>query len=173
MNSSLTDELELKTQSGPELLPKDRTILEREVMEFRPFGLDEQGHTIRDLSGMSIRAIVIYLEKSQDRERGASAGSQVAEELCRLLNQRIKDPVYHVTPEFLKNAWNSYSYEFTSYLYEFCEHMSGDPRFVFRGGMEKVFNIFGYGDSDSAQFINKFGNTHIIDSNISIDRHTT
>ena len=141
MNSSLTDELELKTQSGPELLPKDRTILEREVMEFRPFGLDEQGHTIRDLSGMSIRAIVIYLEKSQDRERGASAGSQVAEELCRLLNQRIKDPVYHVTPEFLKNAWNSYSYEFTSYLYEFCEHMSGDPRFVFRGGMEKASSI--------------------------------
>ena len=123
------------------LLPKDRTILEREVMEFRPFGLDEQGHTIRDLSGMSIRAVVVYLEKSQARERGASAGSQAVEELCRLLNQRIKDPVYHVTPEFLKNAWNSYSYEFTAYLYEFCERMSGDPRFVFRGGMEKASSI--------------------------------
>ena len=48
-----------------QLLPKDRTILEREVMEFRPFGLDEQGHRIRDLSGMSIRAIVVYLEKSR------------------------------------------------------------------------------------------------------------
>ena len=92
MNSSMTDELELKTQSGHGLLPKDRTILEREVMEFRPFGLDEQGHTIRDLSGMSIRAIVVYLEKSQDCERGTSAGSQAVEELCRLLNQRIKDP---------------------------------------------------------------------------------
>ena len=56
MNSSMTDEVELKTQSRLGLLPKDRTILEREVMEFRPFGLDEQGHTIRDLSGMSIRA---------------------------------------------------------------------------------------------------------------------
>jgi hypothetical protein len=51
MNSSTTDEVELKTQSGLGLLPKDRMILEREVMEFRPFGLDEQGHTIRDLSG--------------------------------------------------------------------------------------------------------------------------
>jgi hypothetical protein len=51
MSSSMTDEVELKTQSGLELLPKDRTILERAVMEFRPFGLDEQGHTIRDLSG--------------------------------------------------------------------------------------------------------------------------
>jgi signal transduction histidine kinase len=141
MNSGTTEEVELKTQSGLGLLPKDCMILEREVMEFRPFGLDEQGHTIRDLSGMSIRAVVVYLEKLLARERGASAGSQAVEDLCRLLNQRIKDPVYHVTPEFLKNAWNSYSYEFTAYLYEFCERMSGDPRFVFRGGMEKASSI--------------------------------
>jgi signal transduction histidine kinase len=124
-----------------QLLPKDRTILEREVMEFRPFGLDEQGHRIRDLSGMSIRAIVVYLEKSQTLERGASAGSHAVEDLCRLLNQCIKDPAYHVTPEFLKNAWNSYSYEFTAYLYEFCERMSGDPQFVFRAGMEKASSV--------------------------------
>jgi signal transduction histidine kinase len=141
MNRSMTDEIELKTQSGLGLLPKDRTILEREVMEFRPFGLDEQGYTIRDLSGMSIRAVVVYLEESLVRKRGASAGSQVVENLCRLLNQRIKDPVYHVTPELLKNAWNSYSYEFTAYLYEFCERMSGDPQFVFLGGMEKASSI--------------------------------
>ena len=137
----MTDEVDLKAQSGLELLPKDRTILERAVMEFRPFGLDEQGHTIRDLSGMSIRAIVIYLEKFLARERGAVAGRQAVEELCRLLNQRIKDPVYHVTPHFLKNAWNSYTYEFAAYVYEFCEQMSGDPRFVFRGGMEKASSI--------------------------------
>jgi hypothetical protein len=31
---------------GIELWPKDRKILEREAMEFRPFGLDEQGHAI-------------------------------------------------------------------------------------------------------------------------------
>lgn len=141
MNSSTTDEVELKTQSGLGLLPKDRTILEREVMEFRPFGLDEQGHTIRDLSGMSIRAVVVYLETSLSRERGAAVGSEAIQELCHLLNQRIKDPVYHVTPDFLKNAWNSYSYEFTAYLYEFCERISGDSRFVFRGGMEKASPI--------------------------------
>lgn len=141
MNRTMTDEVELKMQSGLGLLPKDRTILEREVMEFRPFGLDEQGHTIRDLSGMSIRAVVVYLEKSLSHDRGASSGSQAVEDLCRLLNQRMKDPVYHVTPEFLKNAWNSYSYEFTAYLYEFCERISGDPGFVFRGGMEKASPI--------------------------------
>jgi signal transduction histidine kinase/ActR/RegA family two-component response regulator len=144
MKSSMTEEVELKMQSDRAdlgLLSKDRSILEREVMEFRPFGLDEQGHTIRDLSGMSIRAIVVYLENFLARERGAVAGSQAVEELCLLLNQRIKNPVYHVTPDILKNAWNSYTYEFAAYLYEFCERMSGDPRFVFRGGMEKASSI--------------------------------
>src|SRR5262249_59196392 len=110
-------------------------------MAFRPFGLDEQGHTIRDLSGMSIRAVFVYLEKSQARAGGVSAGTQAVEELCRLLNQRIKDPIYHVTPKLLKNAWNSYSYEFAAYLYEFCERLSGNPRFVFQGGLEKASSI--------------------------------
>jgi signal transduction histidine kinase len=123
------------------LLPKDRTILERDFMEFRPFGVDEQGEKIRDLTGMSIRATVIYLESSMARRHGEAAGLQAVHELCRLLNQRIKDPVYHVTPAFLKNAWNSYSYEFTAYLYEFCERISGDTKFVFKGGMEKASPI--------------------------------
>ncbi|WP_187299403.1 ATP-binding protein [Nitrospira moscoviensis] len=123
------------------LLTKDRSILERELMEFRPFGLDEHGHTIRDLSGMSIRATVLYLEKTLAETRGEAAGREAVQELCELLNQRIKDPVYHVTPEFLRNAWNSYSYEFAAYLYEFCERLSGDPRFMFNSGAEKASPI--------------------------------
>jgi len=123
------------------LLPKHRTVLERESMEFRPFGVDEQGEKIRDLTGMSIRATVLYLEASMRRKHGESAGLHAVHELCALLNERIKDPVYHVTPVFLKNAWNSYSYEFTAYMYEFCEQISGDPQFVFRGGMEKASPI--------------------------------
>lgn len=140
MTSAVVDGVR-PTPPGLSLLPKDRTILEREVLEFRPFGLDEQGEKIRDLTGMSIRATVIYLEKSVALRDGSAAGLQAVQELCRLLNQRIKDPVYHVTPGFLKNAWNSYSYEFTAYLYEFCERISGDPKFVFRGGMEKASPI--------------------------------
>jgi signal transduction histidine kinase len=123
------------------LLSKDRTILERDFMEFRPFGVDEHGEKIRDLTGMSIRATVIYLESSMARRHGEAAGLQAVHELCTLLNQRIKDPVYHVTPAFLKNAWNSYSYEFTAYLYELCERISGDTKFVFKGGMEKASPI--------------------------------
>ena len=124
-----------------ELLPKERRILDRPFMEFRPFGLDEHGQTIRDLSGMSIRAVILDLEKTLTRERGDGAGSEAVDELCVLLNQRIKDSVYHVTPEFLKNPWNSYSYEFAAYLYEFCELLTGDQNFIFAGGMEKMSPI--------------------------------
>ena len=132
---------ELKAGILPELLPKHRTILERSMMEFRPFGLDEQGHTIRDLSGMSIRAIILDLDRTLSRAQGDGAGAEAVQELCRLLNQRIKDPVYHVTPDFLRNPWNSYSYEFAAYLYEFCELLTGDPQFIFAGGMEKMSPI--------------------------------
>jgi hypothetical protein len=43
-------------------------------MEFRPVGLDEQGHRIRDLSRMSINAVVVYLEQSIARERERQPG---------------------------------------------------------------------------------------------------
>ncbi len=141
MTSSALDIVEAKALPGIDLLPKDRTILEQGAMVFRPFGLDEQGETIRDLSGVSIRAVTVFLEKLIASERGASAGTEAVGELCRLLNDQIKDAVYHVTPEFLKNPWNSYSYEFTCYLYEFCERISGDPRFAFKAGAEKVSPI--------------------------------
>ncbi|OQW36778.1 MAG: hypothetical protein A4E19_21375 [Nitrospira sp. SG-bin1] len=141
MTSSTLDIVETKSLSNIELFPKDRTILDQGAMVFRPFGLDEEGQTIRDLSGVSIRAVTVFLEKLVSSDRGVSAGKEAVEQLCRLLNDRIKDPVYHVTPEFLKNPWNSYSYEFTSYLYEFCEQISGDPRFAFKAGAEKVSPI--------------------------------
>jgi len=141
MTSSATESVEAKSLPTMELLPKDHTILEQGAMVFRPFGLDEHGQTIRDLSGVSIRAVTVFLEKLVASERGALAGKEAVEELCRLLNDHIKDSVYHVTPEFLKNPWNSYSYEFTSYLYEFCERISGDQRFAFKAGAEKVSPI--------------------------------
>src|SRR5688572_26117233 len=123
------------------LYPKYRTILEREYMEFRPFGVDEQGKKIRDLTGMSIRATVLYLESFMTRRHGEAVGLQAVQDLCASLNGRIKNPVYHVTPAFLKNAWNSYSYEFTAYLYEFCEQISGEAQCVYDGGREKASAI--------------------------------
>src|SRR5688500_3365210 len=136
MHVSVTEDLR-PVLSSIVLFPKHRTILEREYMEFRPFGVDELGVKIRDLTGMSLKATVMYLETSVARRHGEAAGLQAVQELCSLLNRRIKNPVYHVTPAFLNNVWNSYSYEFTAYLYQFCEQITGDPQFVFRVGMEK------------------------------------
>ena len=123
------------------LYGKDRTILERPFMEFRPFGSTQRGEKVRDVSGMAIWPVVEHLERSLTRYGRGEGGDQTIHELCRLLNGRIKDPVYHVTPAFLRNRWNSYSCEFAAYLYEFCEQLSGDPRFAFLAGHEKASPI--------------------------------
>jgi signal transduction histidine kinase len=111
------------------LLSKDHRILEKGPMEFRPFGADPDGTMIRDVSGVGIRSILDYLEEHNARTAGPDVSVSVVEMLCNLLNERIKDPAYHVTPSFLKNAWNSYSYEFVSFLREFCVNISGDAEF--------------------------------------------
>ena len=117
-----------------ELLPKEHTILERPFMEFRPFGVNEQGDKIRDLSGTIVKANVVHLQEWAGRTSGAEAAAPATQELCRLLNERIRDPAYHVTPPFLNNIWNSYSYEFVCYVREFCQRLSADPRFHFNTG---------------------------------------
>ena len=123
-----------------ELLSADHTILERPFMEFRPFGRDERGEKIRDVSGVTVKANVDYLEEVVGRTRGAEAGVRAVEQLARLLNERLRDSAYHVTPAFLKNLWTSYSYEFVMYLAEFCLILSGDREFQFNVGKEKFIS---------------------------------
>ena len=118
------------------LLSPDHTILERPFMEFRPFGVDARGESIQDFAGMVIKDNVEYLEECARKTRGDEA-DHVVEDLCRLLNERIRDSAYHVTPAFLKNVWNSYSYEFAAYLREFCCQLSGNPTFHYDVGKEK------------------------------------
>ncbi len=120
-----------------ELLPPERTILDRAYMQFVPFGVDERGERIRDVSGMIVRDNVEYLEELVTRTKGAEAAARSTVELCSLINARVRDSACHVTPEQLKNVWNSYSYEFTSYLREFCRQLSGDPAFYDHVGREK------------------------------------
>ena len=98
------------------LLPKTHRILERPLMEFRPFGRDHQGETIQDVSGITVRANLEYLETLVTRKYGADAAPAALEKLVMLLNERITDCTYHVTVDFLKNPWNSYSYEFVMFL---------------------------------------------------------
>ncbi len=120
-----------------ELLSKDHTILERPFMEFPPFGRDEQGNKIRDVSGITVRANVDYLRKCMTRAGGVKAGEHAVQELCRMLNERIRDPVFYVTSEFLTNDWNSYGAEYVAFLREFCVIISGDHEFSFKVGREQ------------------------------------
>jgi len=122
------------------LLSKKHSILERPVMQFRPFGVTPDGRKIRDVSGITIKANVEYLEEVVGKKNGKAAGRQAIEHLCDSLNARIRDPSYHVTPEFLQNIWHSYSYEFAIYLGEFCILISEDPDFQFEMGNHKFIS---------------------------------
>src|SRR5688572_15383695 len=114
-----------KNVSDSYFLPKTHRILERPFMEFRPFGKNVDGLTIRDMSGVSIRSNVEYLEESLAKVRGPDAGKRIVQDLVDALNSRIPDRAYHVNARLLKNPWVSYSNEFTAYLVEFCLDLSG------------------------------------------------
>ncbi len=122
------------------LLPKTHRILERPFMEFRPFGKDLQGATIQDVSGITVRANLEYLETVVTRRQGADAAKDALEKLVLLLNERIPDRTYHVTVDFLKNPWNSYSYEFVMFLAEFSIQLSEQPDYHFNMGREKFLS---------------------------------
>ncbi len=120
-----------------ELLSKEHSILERPFMEFRPFGLDDRGEKIADITGVVVQSNVEYMCDYLTRTAGVEAARQAMDRLCQLLNARLPDKTYHVTPDFLRNPWNSYAYEFVCYLREFCEQLSGDPEFHVHVGTEK------------------------------------
>ncbi len=122
------------------LFPKHHSILDRPVMQFRPFGLTPGGDKIRDVSGFTIRANLDYLEEVVGAARGADAARRAVPRLCDLLNARIDNPAYHVTETLLRNTWNSYSYEFACYLGEFCIVLSEEPRFQFEMGKHKFLS---------------------------------
>lgn len=119
-------------------LAKDHTILERPFMEFPPYGVNEQGEKINDISGVLVKGKLEYLEECVCRREGPQAGAKAVQELCRLLNERIPDPFFHVTPEFLRNVWHSYSYEFISYFRLFCAQLAEHaPNYHFNSAREK------------------------------------
>lgn len=113
------------------MFDRSHRIAEKGLMEYRPFGLHADGQTIRDVSGVVIRANLEFLEECVRDARGLEAGAQAVRDLIRLLNERIPDPTYHVTDTFLRNEWNSYSYEFVSFLDCFCTDLSGKPDFQY------------------------------------------
>ena len=129
-----------RASDSMELLSKDHSILERPFMLFRPFGVTPNGQKIRDVSGITIKANVEYLEEVVSKKKGDATDRLAIDRLCDSLNARISDPSYHVTPEFLQNIWHSYSYEFAIYLGEFCILISEDPNFQFEMGKHKFIS---------------------------------
>jgi signal transduction histidine kinase/CheY-like chemotaxis protein len=123
-----------------ELLSQEHTILERPLMKFRPFGKDEQGRKIADVSGTLVVSAIQHLENCVEKAGGSAAAVRSVERLCQLLNGRIPDHSYHVTPALLRKEWNSYSYEFLCYLREFCKQLSGDPQFHYNTGLTTVIS---------------------------------
>ncbi|MEE9232159.1 MAG: hypothetical protein V3U07_01765, partial [Nitrospirales bacterium] len=109
-------------------------------MEFRPFGRDHQGGTIQDVSGITVRANMEYLEILVTRKDGVEAAQTALEKIVLLLNERIPDRTYHVTVDFLKNPWNSYSYEFVMFLAEFCLQLSEQPDYHYNMGRERFLS---------------------------------
>jgi signal transduction histidine kinase/ActR/RegA family two-component response regulator len=122
------------------LLSKDHPITEKGMMEFQPFGNESDGTPIRDISGVVVRALVEHLEETVGCQYGPAAGRQAVEDLVQRLNERIPDRAFHVTADFLKNTWNSFSSEFTVFLTQFCWDVSGGPQFSFNMGRNKAIS---------------------------------
>ena len=121
-------------------LPKSHRILEKGQMAFQPFGKDPDGHHIQDVSGVTVRANVEFLEELVARTKGRSAGTHAVANLIRLLNERILDTTYHITQDMLRNPWNGYSYEFVLFLAEFSVTLSEDENFHIKLGREKLLS---------------------------------
>lgn len=122
------------------LLSNEHRITEKGRMEFQPYGTEPDGTVIRDLSGIVIRADVEYLEDYVTQREGREASQRAIEELVRRLNERMPDPCYHVSPDFLRNPWNSYSAEFAAFSAETCIAVSGDKNFLFNMARRKAIS---------------------------------
>jgi signal transduction histidine kinase/ActR/RegA family two-component response regulator len=121
-----------------DFLPPDHRIIEKQRMDFQPFGRTADGKRIDDISGVSMRVFLNCLEEIVMRKRGGEAARHALDELVRLLNHRIQDSAYHVTLTFLKNPWNSYSHEFSLFLTNFCALLAEDPEFHVKVGKKLV-----------------------------------
>ena len=125
-------------------------------MRGRPFGRDEHGEPIAHGSGRIVVGSVRYLQAlagaKAEREAPEAldpeevkalverARADVLDRLVAMLNAAIEDERYHVTPSYLLNESNSYSYEFRLFVGEYSRILSGDEDFFFNQGRRSVPN---------------------------------
>ena len=125
-------------------------------MRGRPFGRDEHGEPIAHGSGRIVVGAVRYLQavvgrqaereapEAMDPDEVAAlverARTDVLDRLVAMLNAAIEDERYHLTPAYLLNESNSYSYEFRLFVAEYCRILSGDPDFFLNEGRRSIPN---------------------------------
>jgi signal transduction histidine kinase len=125
-------------------------------MRGRPFGRDEHGEPIAHGSGRIVVGSVRYLQAligaKAEREAPEAldpdevkalverAQADVLDRLVAMLNAAIEDERYHVTPAYLLNESNSYSYEFRLFVGEYSRILSGDADFFVNQGRRSVPN---------------------------------
>ena len=125
-------------------------------MRGRPFGRDERGEPIAHGSGRIVVGSVRYLQAlagaTAEREAPEAldpeevkalvehARADVLDRLVAMLNAAIDDERYHVTPAYLLNESNSYSYEFRLFVGEYSRMLSGDEDFFINQGRRSVPN---------------------------------
>ena len=115
-------------------------------MRGRPFGRDEHGEPIAHGSGRIVVGAVRYLQamigrqaerarhlrrwtRTRSRRSSSGRGPTSSTGSWRCSNAAIEDERYHLTPAYLLNESNSYSYEFRLFVAEYCRILSGDPDF--------------------------------------------
>lgn len=137
-----TQTLELMT---PPTTPEELPPLP-EYMQGRPFGLDQDGQPIKEVSIEGIKPLLDYtLAQVEQRARKSaspeisaaelSAAVQAAREaalteLTQALNHAIADPQYFITPEALQQQ-GYFSYEFLTYFVAACVRLTGQPHLPF------------------------------------------
>ena len=119
-----------------------------------PFGLDEQGQEINDISGRSIKSTVEYMMEvvqrqtmlalplhlsPEEREQRTEESVQTAlTHLVEMLNESFRDRRFHVSADYLLDDSNYYSHEFSLIVGEYSKAISGDADFYYNRGTRTI-----------------------------------
>jgi len=131
-----------------------RYQVERFVIHQTPFGLDEHGGKVDSISGRSVKSAIEYMLEvvrqraastlppnltAEEREPRVQEVAQIAlKHLVEMLNASFRDRHFQVSADYLLNARNFYSYEFSLAVGEYAKAICGDEQFHFNRGTRSI-----------------------------------
>jgi PAS domain S-box-containing protein len=134
--------------------PFQRYQTERLLIQRPPFGLDEHGTRIDSISGRSVKSTIEYMMEvvrgkaaqalpftltAGERERRLEEAAQAAlNYLVEMLNASFHDRRFRVSADYLLNANNYYSYEFSLAVGKYAKAICGDEQFYFNRGTRSI-----------------------------------